>query len=1119
MKKLITVMLVLGLTATAAATNIGKVLRLGIDGQVLDEVTLDVSDSFTMSLILPDGWTMDVMELRLVITSLGGAGHIELPDPPEDIFTCPPPFPYYRIQVVPYGLEIVGMLLTCTGVIVDHIQFHCDGAGDIQVQIIDIGTNNSIPGGDISQDMMGSILIHQVLQPMDRLVPDHYPTIQAAIDAAVDGDSVIVAEGVYTGSGNKNLDFHGKAITVRSTDPEDPCVVAATVIDCQNSGRGFYFHTGEDANSILSGFTITRGFAGEGGGIYCSGSSPTISNCVITGNSVYDWDAYGGGIYCGAGSSPGIINCTINNNEAQGPDAVMFPGSGGDAYGGAIYCGSNSHPTIDNCIISDNSAWGGNGYDLETSGGNAHGGGIYGDTRIKNCMISRNEAYGGFASNSANAGTACGGGVYGIVTMTNSTVSGNAACGGGDMDLFVGSPVDRGYGGGIFARGGSSIANCLVVANNARVEESAGGGGHGLGGGIYCDSSGQVSVRNCTIVANTASGDPMKLGQGYGGGVYSSSGTTISSGILWGNAADDGPQAYGGGSVTYSDVEGGYSGQGNINADPLFADANDYHLLVGSPCIDAGDPNYAGPPDETDLDGSPRVVMGRVDMGAYEFQGVVYVDGLAPGDPNGRAENGTQAHPFVTVQKAIDAVQDGHTIVVYPGQYLEPDPWNPEIISFSGKNIRLTSADPNDWDVVRNTVIRGIVEFDGTEDANCMLTGFTISDMFHGAIWGNHTHATISHCIMTGNAPCGAMVLQYCDGTISNCLITDNLTIYLCGVYPVVFGCHGLIKNCTIANNISGVGILGGTTTIVNSIICGNGDPPNGEDHQILISDGGLLKMSYCDVHGSIGFSGSGRFSLGPGNINMDPCFVRLGVWDGDQGDYHLKSEGWRWDPSLMSWGFDDVTSRCVDAANPGSPLANEPLRILPADPCNEHGLNVRVNMGAYGGTEEASMAPPGWALLADLSNNGIVNTTDLGWQLTDWLQDDSEQFGDLNRDGFMDMKDYAMLAGQWMLLTDWGRLPKVYISTPQEGSEISCLTDSVWIEAVAWDLDGSVVKVEFYLDGSWRGEDGDGSDGWQICTNFECNGTYNVILTAKATDDDGRTATSAPVTITVVDY
>jgi pectin methylesterase-like acyl-CoA thioesterase len=106
-------------------------------------------------------------------------------------------------------------------------------------------------------------------------VPSQYPTIQAAIDAAVYRDTVIIAPGTYTGAGNKNLDFGGKAITVRSTDPEDANVVAATVINCQDSGRGFNFHSGEDANSVVSGLTITGGMIVSsylGGGAFPAGS-------------------------------------------------------------------------------------------------------------------------------------------------------------------------------------------------------------------------------------------------------------------------------------------------------------------------------------------------------------------------------------------------------------------------------------------------------------------------------------------------------------------------------------------------------------------------------------------------------------------------------------------------------------------------------------------------------------------------------------------------------------------------------------------------------------------------------------------------------------------------------
>jgi hypothetical protein len=125
----------------------------------------------------------------------------------------------------------------------------------------------------------------------ERFVPSEYATIQAAINDCNNGDVVIVEPNTYTGAGNRDIDFLGKAITVRSSDPNDANVVAATVIDCEGSGRGFYFHSGEERKSVVSGLTIKRGRVwGEparGGAIYCSGSSPTIEKCVISDNKAY----------------------------------------------------------------------------------------------------------------------------------------------------------------------------------------------------------------------------------------------------------------------------------------------------------------------------------------------------------------------------------------------------------------------------------------------------------------------------------------------------------------------------------------------------------------------------------------------------------------------------------------------------------------------------------------------------------------------------------------------------------------------------------------------------------------------------------------------------------------
>jgi PKD repeat protein len=187
-------------------------------------------------------------------------------------------------------------------------------------------------------------------------VPAYYSTIQAGIDAATNGDTVLVANGTYTGAGNKNLDFKGKAITVRSENgPEH------TVIDCEGDGRGFSFHSGEIQSSVLDGLTIINGRADYGGGILCSSSSPTIINCRIIGNEA---ERAGGGIYCD-------FRCTITNCNIAGNTAVWGGGIGiVDAFGpvkvtnctitgntasfGSVMDISDSNATITNCIL-----WGG----------------------------------------------------------------------------------------------------------------------------------------------------------------------------------------------------------------------------------------------------------------------------------------------------------------------------------------------------------------------------------------------------------------------------------------------------------------------------------------------------------------------------------------------------------------------------------------------------------------------------------------------------------------------------------------------------------------------------------------------------------------------------------------
>jgi hypothetical protein len=418
--------------------------------------------------------------------------------------------------------------------------------------------------------------------------------------------------------------------------------------DFANNGENSYSIVtggGTDANAILDGFTITGGNANkplppqplssakgidiftysqipiltnyalyekspgwDGGGMYNDDGSPTLSNCILRMN----WARYGGGMNNHSGSSPKLDNCDFVGNKAG-------------TNGAGLYNDSMSNPILADCTFTENSAgWiGGAICNLDSS------------LIANNCM---------FIDNSAEHDSGGMSNLRGEPVVNNCTFSGNSAGWGGAMYNYTSSPMltncifsensARVYGGGINNyRSSPTITNCTFIGNlakysggmenykssviitNCRFSQNV---ATEIAGGMY-NRYGDQTIINCTLTDNSAGS--------IGGGMQNSeSSTTVTNCILWRNNAPSGAQISGTGTVSYSDVEGGWPGVRNINSDPCFIDAGggDFRLSSDSPCIDAGD-NNAPNLGATELDGHPRIIDGDcndtevVDMGAYEF--------------------------------------------------------------------------------------------------------------------------------------------------------------------------------------------------------------------------------------------------------------------------------------------------------------------------------------------------------------------------------------------------------------------------------------------------------------------------------------------------------------------
>jgi uncharacterized repeat protein (TIGR03803 family) len=475
-----------------------------------------------------------------------------------------------------------------------------------------------------------------------------FPHIQDGLNAVANLDIVQVLNGVYSGTGNTNLDFLGKSVTLQSVNGP-----TNAIIDCQNTGGAFWLHQGEGNSSVIDGFTIKRA-ASNTPAIYLQSGSPTINNCIFQGNS---GEVLKGNPVSFSTTPTEVNSCVFSQNVG----VVVDVGSGQVDLQNCLFVSNqntcvsavvnDSYATIDNCVfqfnhgtvINDAEAFGqtgisivdsliqsnagtacslqngsvrdstiqynqGDGYD-EVSGGfdnsgslsmsgvviqNNSGAGLNaaGDASVDGCTFSANGGIGLQAAPRTGLGPhgelpQSGVFTYCLITDNGGGMGGNSQC---TFDSCVSSFNSAG---GIVGCGGYYV-NCLLQNN--------------LGPAVALNcSGGSVVLNNCSAVNNPGL---VSLGNGNSAVLYNS--------ISWGNGTNPvgtlGTSAF---EVSYSDIQFGtgqpWFGTSCIDVDPQFASAMDFHLTVSSPCIAAG---ISSNSPTLDIDGQPR--GNPPDMGCYE---------------------------------------------------------------------------------------------------------------------------------------------------------------------------------------------------------------------------------------------------------------------------------------------------------------------------------------------------------------------------------------------------------------------------------------------------------------------------------------------------------------------